>query len=246
MTIDNQLVEKKTPAKIQGMFGEIAPTYDFLNHLLSFNVDHFWRWYTAKKIVTPGMETILDVCGGTGDLTIALKKRSLKYRKDTEIICSDFTPRMTKLAKEKFNKLPFQSNNLIPMVADTTCLPFGDAQFDLVTVAFGIRNVVDTRQGLREMCRVCKPGGKVAVLEFSHPSNPIFRRLYDFYFFKVLAWIGSKISGSKAYVYLSRSVEAFPDSKAFDAMMGEIAGGPHTYHRLTGGIATLYIAEVRK
>lgn len=239
-----QLVEKKTPAKIQGMFQEIAPTYDFLNHLLSFNTDHFWRWYTARKIINTDTKQILDVCGGTGDLTIALKKRTLKFRKDSKIICSDFTPGMTELAKIKFEKLSYPSDILTPMVADTTNLPFADSQFDLVTVAFGIRNVVNTRKGIEEMCRVCKPGGKIAILEFSHPSNPLFRKLYEFYFFKILAWIGAKISGTPAYMYLSKSVEAFPDSKEFNDLVGEVAGGKNSYHRLTGGIATLYIAEV--
>jgi demethylmenaquinone methyltransferase/2-methoxy-6-polyprenyl-1,4-benzoquinol methylase len=190
------------------------------------------------------VHNVLDVCSGTGDLVLAFAKRAKQIGGKTRFISADFTPSMTRLAKRKFRAAG--EVDVQTTVADTMQLPYGDSTFDLVSVAFGIRNVSDIRAGLNEMVRVCRPGGSVAVLEFSHPRNPLFRALYNFYFFSVLPRIGRIISGSKAYLYLPKSVAKFPDTPEFMRILSEAAGQQAKSRRLTFGIATLYHVRIAK
>jgi demethylmenaquinone methyltransferase/2-methoxy-6-polyprenyl-1,4-benzoquinol methylase len=225
------------------MFHDIAPTYDRLNHLLSLNIDKRWRRFTAEQVMTQDTRTVLDVCSGTGDLALAFAARADELGTTPRIISTDFTRRMCELAKPKFDA----ASLAIPaLVGDTTRLPFGDNRFDLVSVAFGIRNVADLHGGLREMVRVCRPGGQLVVLEFSHPSTPGLRQLYQLYFLRILPAVGRLLTGTRAYTYLPNSVAAFPDTPQCAQLLKEIAGGPVQAHRLSCGIATLYIATVNK
>jgi demethylmenaquinone methyltransferase/2-methoxy-6-polyprenyl-1,4-benzoquinol methylase len=239
---EDTLARTKAPRDIRGMFHEISPTYDFLNHLLSLNTDRRWRRFVAEKTLTRETRAILDVCSGTGDLALAYSRRARRMGTEPLVVGSDFTPAMVGIARRKFCGVPAHAPHA--SVSDTLHLPFPDACFDLVSVAFGIRNVADTRSGLLEMRRVCRPGGRIAVLEFSQPRNAVLRWLYSAYFFTVLPWIGRLISGSRAYTYLPKSVAGFPDRAAFSALLTEVAGCAAEASPLSCGIATLYVAEV--
>jgi len=224
------------------MFHDIAPTYDFLNHLLSLNIDKRWRRFAARQLIGPDVQRVLDVCSGTGDLVLALADQARRVGAAPLLVSTDFTQRMCELALPKFRTA---SAVVIqpPAVADTMRLPFREGSFDIVSVAFGIRNVANLEAGLHEMVRVCRPGGRVAVLEFSHPRSAAFRALYEFYFFRVLPLIGRTLTGTRAYSYLPKSVSKFPDTREFTGLLSRISSGQVVAHRLTGGIATLYIAQ---
>jgi len=238
-----QLVQSKSPQVVRGMFTDISSTYDALNHILSLNIDKRWRRFTAAQTIKDHrVSRILDVCGGTGDLTLALHRQASRLQIKPLLICSDFTPSMTRIAQRKFDP-QIDSQTAVPMVADTTCLPFQDNSFDLVTVAFGIRNVVDTQLGLDEMARVCRPGGCVAVLEFSNTRSPLINSAFSFYFRSVLPLIGRAVTGTSAYSYLSKSVEAFPEGSAFCKLLSNATGSPSTATPLSFGIATLYMSQ---
>lgn len=228
------------------MFGEIAPRYDLLNHLLSLNIDRYWRW-RATQIVPPLVEgplaeaPILDLCTGTGDLALAYD-RAAKGR--VRITAADFCPEMLALGERKGAKRGV--NDRIEWVeADATQLPFADETYQLVTAAFGLRNVSDTDAGLREMTRVCRRGGKVAVLEFSTPRVQPLRAVYTWYFRNVLPRIGQSLARnlSGAYEYLPESVRGYYEYEGLTERM-EAAGLANVrYHPLTLGIATLYAGE---
>lgn len=237
-------VANKSRETIQEMFTAISPTYDMLNHALSLNIDKRWRKVLAKKTIHPGIGKILDVCGGTGDLSLALSAQAAQLNLKPHILCSDFTPAMTVIAKRKFAKAVF--DKALPptaLVADTTALPFADNTFDLVTVAFGIRNVADPQAGLLEITRVCKPGGQVAVLEFSKTRNLIIDKGFCLYFSHILPTIGRAVTGTRAYSYLSKSVASFPEGNEFCAMLASATGTDALAQKLSFGIATLYLSR---
>lgn len=240
MTVD------KSEERIRQMFGEISPRYDFLNHLLSGGTDYYWRWRAVRAVKISEEAPLLDVCSGTGDLAIAFWKH---YRGRVAVIGTDFTHEMLGLANAKRDARGIPSDErpggpqpLTFLEADTQHLPFPDDRFEIVSVAFGLRNVTDTRQGLREMIRVCRPGGTVMVLEFSLPANSLFRRLYLWYFRNVLPKIGQLFARNRqaAYNYLPASVSEFPCGEALAGIMRECGLGPVRWKPLTFGIATLY------
>ncbi len=229
----------KGEARIRRMFGQIAGSYDFLNHALSLNIDTRWRTTTARLVPPSPADPapILDLCTGTGDL-------ALTYHRATNgavpVVGADFCHEMLVRAVEKAK----QAGAAIPFVeADAQALPFADDTFQLVTVAFGLRNVTDTDKGLREMVRVAKPGGRVAVLEFSRPRNRLFGGLYRFYFLRVLPLVGQVVSRSRenAYNYLPRSVLAFPDYEALADRMRAAGLADVWFRPFTLGVATLYV-----
>jgi demethylmenaquinone methyltransferase / 2-methoxy-6-polyprenyl-1,4-benzoquinol methylase len=244
---EDTLVATKAPDDIRGMFHDISPTYDRLNHLLSLNTDKRWRRFVARKLVDEGTRDFLDVCSGTGDLALAFAERVKRLRLPAVIVGSDFTPAMMRIGRRKFADAA-RTGTTAPhaSVGDTLRLPFAASRFDVVGVAFGIRNVADHRAGIAEMARVCRHGGRIAILEFSQPRNPVLRGAYNLYFFRVLPWVGRMISGSRAYTYLPKSVAKFPDGDEFSAMLSGISGGEVQRHLLSFGIATLYVAHVRK
>lgn len=235
----------KSESRVRRMFGEIAPRYDLLNRMLSGGTDIYWRWRTVR-VVAPGADgPILDVCTGTGDLALAYWKRAGRR---VPVVGTDFTHEMLVRAGRKAEQAGAiePSLNGHPGVtlleADTQRLPFDDDAFQIVCVAFGLRNVTDTRQGLLEMVRVCRSGGRVAVLEFSEPSGPVFRRVYHAYFKHVLPRIGQLVARNRedAYNYLPSSVSEFPSGQALADLMQECGLSEVRYKPLTGGIATLY------
>ena len=234
----------KRESTIRRMFGEIAPTYDRLNHLLSLSVDKWWRRVTVRRVPpTVGAGPILDLCTGTGDLALAYDRAA---GGQVPIVGADFCHPMLAIGRQKGLKAGL-NGRLNFVEADAQQLPFGDEQFQIVCVAFGLRNVTDTDRGLREMTRVCRPGGQVAVLEFSQPKWKPFRAVYTWYFNNVLPKIGQWLSRSphQAYTYLPNSVGEFPSGEALCDKM-RIAGLQEVTHRpLTFGIATLYVGKKR-
>ncbi|MBI3411000.1 MAG: bifunctional demethylmenaquinone methyltransferase/2-methoxy-6-polyprenyl-1,4-benzoquinol methylase UbiE [Planctomycetes bacterium] len=231
----------KREARIRRMFGHIAPSYDLLNHLLSLNIDHYWRWRTTKLVPPLGSEPILDLCTGTGDLAFAYD-RAAGGR--VPIVGADFCREMLRLAEVKRNRRK-ADGRIRFLEADAQHLPFADNQFQITTVAFGLRNITDTERGIREMVRVTRSGGKVAILEFSQPEGSLLGGMYRFYFRRILPLVGQTISRSKdnAYRYLPESVMEFPNGAALAERLRRHGLSEVTWHPLTLGIATLYVGK---
>ncbi len=226
---------------VRTMFSGIASRYDLLNHLLSVNIDKSWR-RRVRRSLSPILEnsnaTILDLACGTGDLSIELQANA-----EAKIVGADFCRPMLDLASRKTADRSLS----VPFVeADALQLGFADESFDAVTIAFGLRNLANFRDGLIEICRVIKPGGKVVVLEFSTPPIPGFKKVFDLYFTKVLPRIGGLVSGERsAYEYLPNSVAKFPDQKALAQLLRETGFEKVEYKNLTGGIAAMHVGVKR-
>ncbi len=237
MTVD------KSEIRVRRMFGEIAPRYDFLNHLLSLGVDHYWRWRTVRKVAPAAEGPILDLCTGTGDLAIAFFRRS---DPNVKVVAADFCHEMLAIGRAK-GQQQGANGRLSFVEADAQHLPFPDNTFQIVSVAFGLRNVTDTDQGLREMVRVCRPGGRVAILEFSQPRWQPFKAIYGWYFRNILPRIGQALmrNQSEAYNYLPESVGEFPAYEALLERMTAAGLEKVRYFALTLGVATLYVGEKR-
>jgi len=224
------------PDRIRNLFSAVAPRYDFLNHLLSLGFDIAWRQATAKTLqpvlARPG-SLVVDLCCGTGDLAVALARYSAG-----RVIGTDFSHPMLLLARKKVERKTWP---ILLLESDSLALPLRDDTVDAITIAFGLRNLADQAHGLREMCRVLKPGGTVAILEFSRVRAPLFGALFRFYFRHVLPRLGNWISGVPgAYTYLHDSVSRFPDQPAQAAAL-ETAGFQNVrYRNFTGGIAALH------
>ena len=229
----------KTNSRVQEMFRQIAPRYDAMNHLLSLNIDRYWRWRTVRRLRIAAGAPVLDTCTGTGDLAIAIAKRAPL---SVAVVGSDFCHAMLQIARDKRGKADEPTARIEFLEADSQSLPFADNTFQCVTVAFGLRNVADTDQGLREMMRVCKPAGQVIVLEFSQPRLWGLRQLYGFYFRNVLPRIGQWFARNdkSAYKYLPESVGQFPDGQALADRMIAIGLTGVRFTPLTLGVATIY------
>jgi demethylmenaquinone methyltransferase/2-methoxy-6-polyprenyl-1,4-benzoquinol methylase len=240
MPVSTTLLDKRE-TRIRGMFGAIAPSYDLLNHLLSLNVDKYWRWRTTRLVPPEESGPILDLCTGTGDLALAYD-RAAGGR--VPIIGADFCHEMLTRAGAKTQKRR-AADRIRYLEADAQHLPFPDGHFQITCVAFGLRNVTDTDRGLAEMVRVTRPGGRVAILEFSRPRGRLFGRLYQFYFRRVLPFVGQAISRSKdnAYRYLPASVNEFPDGEALAERLRRHGLTDVRWHPLTFSIATLYVGR---
>jgi demethylmenaquinone methyltransferase/2-methoxy-6-polyprenyl-1,4-benzoquinol methylase len=236
MTVD------KSGPRVRRMFGEIAGRYDLLNHLLSLNVDRYWRRRTVQLVPPRPGTRILDVCTGTGDLALAYHRAS---RGDAKIIAADFTHEMLVIGRRKGERAGASTSSarLAFIEADAMALPLPSGQFDIVCVAFGLRNVADTDAGLAEMTRVCAPGGRVAVLEFSTPQWQPFKGLYGWYFRSVLPRIGQIIARNResAYNYLPESVGEFPQGEALAEKMRAAGLTDVIFRGLTLGVATIYV-----
>lgn len=233
MTVD------KSGDRVKQMFGEIAPKYDLMNHLLSMNIDRYWRWRTVRLVNPQGEQPILDLCTGTGDLAFAFHRYT---RGRAPIVGADFCPEMLAIGEKKKQRAGLEGA-ITFVEADTQNLPFDDNHFQVVSVAFGLRNVADTDRGLREMVRVCRPGGKVAVLEFSMPGWQPFKGLYGWYFRRVLPRIGQWFArnSSSAYSYLPASVGEFPYGQALADRMTAAGLSRVKFYPFTLGVATLYV-----
>jgi demethylmenaquinone methyltransferase/2-methoxy-6-polyprenyl-1,4-benzoquinol methylase len=232
--------EADAARRVREMFGAIAGRYDFLNHLLSFSCDRWWRRKTAVRIrgALRAGGRALDICCGTGDLAFAIERAA---RNDPEILGADFVHPMLVRAREKAARSRSRAHFI---AADALQLPFADKTFDLVAVAFGFRNLANYAEAVEELRRVLRPGGTLAILEFAEPRGPLFGRLYRFYFKSVLPVVGGVVSGSRqAYGYLPASVARFPSPEDLAEQLR--AGGFARVHfeRWTGGIVALHLAE---
>lgn len=222
------------------MFNKISRTYDFLNLLLSFGLDRYWRWRAARWLDPKRHGKILDCATGTGDQLFAFLKRA---RSSVEAIGIDPAANMLVLAKEKCARRRLQAT-FVEGRADA--LPFVEASFDLLSMSFGIRNVEDVARSLAEMRRVMKPGGRMLILEFSLPSSRLFKTLHLFYLHRVLPLIGRWISGhDAAYTYLANTITTFPYGENFCRLVEEAGFSTCACYPLTMGIVSLYVAETR-
>ena len=227
--------EQQASRWVRDMFGRVAPRYDFANHLLSLNIDRYWRRQTVARVrewLCRPEARVLDLCCGTGDLTVALSRA-----RNRPVMGSDFCHPMLTGAARKTDAPLFE--------ADALQLPLPDRSLDLITCAFGFRNLSSYNAGLRELARVLRPGGMIAILEFSQPPNPLFARLYDFYSRHILPRLGGLISGSPdAYRYLPESVQKFPSAEELATRMTAAGFQNVSFERLTLGIVALHTGRL--
>jgi demethylmenaquinone methyltransferase/2-methoxy-6-polyprenyl-1,4-benzoquinol methylase len=228
--------EQSSAAAVQQMFNSIAPRYDLLNHVLSLNIDRLWWWRTARRfrsILSRPDAAILDICCGTGDMTLALLRRRPATARP--ILAADFSHAMLSRGAEKF-----QNHNAIAIEADALHLPLADSSLDLITTAFGFRNLANYEAGLREFHRVLRPGGELGILDFSEPGG-LIGKLYAFYFRRILPAIGSRLSGvGSAYAYLPSSVHRFPPPGEMLELMRKVGFAHASWTPYSFGIAGLY------
>lgn len=222
--------------RVREMFARIAKRYDLLNHLLSGNIDKRWRRIVAERVrekLSSSSSLILDVACGTGDLSLTLFENT-----GARVVGTDFCRPMLEIAAGK-------TSDRIPLIeGDALGLPFRDGAFEVVTIAFGLRNLASVEGGLAELRRVLKPGGWVAVLEFSRPANAMMRPLFGLYFTRVLPLMGGLVSGSRmAYSYLPASVQRFPDQEQLSLLMQRAGFEQVRFENLTGGIAALHMGK---
>ena len=225
---------------VRGMFGRLAHRYDLANHVLSFNIDRHWRRRTVERVrhvLCRPDAIVLDICCGTGDLVVALERE-----RGAAVWGSDFCHPMLVEAREKIAR---RHGSTKLFEADALALPVADRSLDLITVAFGFRNLANYEAGLVEMRRVLRPGGMAAILEFSQPPNRAFAALYNFYSRRILPWIGGVLTGSAdAYRYLPESVRKFPQAPELAEEMRRAGFRDVRFERLTGGIVALHLGYV--
>ncbi len=223
----------KDPAKVSGMFDQVAKRYDLTNDVLSLGNDRFWRVATTRAVAPRAGQRILDLAAGTGASSVALA------RSGAEVVAADFSPGMIAEGRKRHSGIP----NLTFELADATDLPFADDEFDTVTMSFGLRNVNEPKKALAELLRVTKPGGRIVVCEFSHPPSPAFNGLYRFYNDRVLPIVARAMSSNAdAYDYLNESIRDWPDQRTLSAWLREAGWTDVAYRNLSFGIVALHRA----
>ncbi len=232
-----QSVEEDDKAKaVRGVFDSVATKYDVMNDLMSVGMHRAWKAYTVLVANVGQGQRVLDIAGGTGDLALAFAP---KVGTTGQVIHTDINEAML---REGRNRLLDAGVNLPTLACDAEHLPFADGYFDIVTVAFGLRNMTHKDAALLEMNRVLKPGGKLLVLEFSRVAKPL-SKIYDWYSFKVLPKLGKFIANDDAsYQYLAESIRMHPDQEALKAMMLKGGFGHVDYHNMSGGVVALHVA----
>jgi demethylmenaquinone methyltransferase/2-methoxy-6-polyprenyl-1,4-benzoquinol methylase len=239
--------ERSAAAAVREMFDGIAPRYDLLNHILSLNIDRWWWWRTARRfrgVLARPEAVVLDLCCGTGDMTLALLGR--RPANSRPVLAADFSHQMLARGAAKFAARPANAAQAIAIEADALHLPLADNSVDLVTAAFGFRNLANYRAGLDEFHRVLKPGGELGILDFSEPGG-LLGKLYAFYFRSILPTIGSRLSGTAGgtagpYAYLPNSVHNFPPPERMRELMGAAGFRDASWTPYTFGVAGLYRA----
>lgn len=225
-------------AKVADVFHSVASKYDLMNDLMSAGIHRLWKRYTINALrLRPGMQ-VLDLAGGTGDLT---KLISTKVGECGRVTLSDINASMLQVGVDRLLDAGC-INNIDVVQANAENLPFADNYFDRITIAFGLRNVTDKDKALRSMYRVLKPGGSLAVLEFSKPVLPGLSNIYDAYSFRLLPWIGKVVANDEdSYRYLAESIRMHPDQDTLKSMMLNAGFDECRYHNLTGGIVALHL-----
>lgn len=228
---------QKDPSRVSGMFDQVAAGYDRTNTVLSLGNDRFWRAATTRAVAPRKGQRILDLAAGTGASSVALA------RSGADVVAADFSRGMIAEGRRRHGGIP----NLSFAEADATDLPFGDAEFDTVTMSFGLRNVNEPKKALRELLRVTKPGGRLVVCEFSQPPSRAFNGLYRFYNDRILPVVAKSVSSNaEAYDYLNESIREWPDQARLSAWIRE-AGWTDVAHRnLSMGIVALHRATKPK
>ncbi|MCD1268377.1 demethylmenaquinone methyltransferase [Microbacterium sp. MEC084] len=223
----------KDPARVSGMFDQVAARYDVTNTVLSVGNDQLWRAATTRAVAPRPGERILDLAAGTGASSVSLA------RSGAQVVAADFSPGMIAEGRRRHGAV----RNLTFVEADATALPFADAEFDAVTMSFGLRNVDRPKQAISELLRVTKPGGRLVICEFSHPPRPAFRGLYRFYNDRVLPRIARAISSNtEAYDYLNESIRAWPDQRTLASWIRDAGWTDVAWRDLSFGIVALHRA----
>lgn len=232
-----QVDEREKAGKVAGVFHSVASKYDVMNDLMSGGMHRLWKMFTiAQAAVRPGYK-VLDIAGGTGDLAKAFARQA---GPTGEVWLTDINESMLRVGRDRL----LDAGVLTPTaLCDAEHIPFPDAYFDVVTVAFGLRNMTHKDRALAEMRRVVKPGGKVMVLEFSKVWQPL-EKAYDVYSFKVLPWLGSKVAGDpESYRYLAESIRMHPDQETLKQMMEQAGLDSVEYFNLTAGVVALHVGR---
>ncbi|PTY37518.1 bifunctional demethylmenaquinone methyltransferase/2-methoxy-6-polyprenyl-1,4-benzoquinol methylase [Saccharospirillum sp. MSK14-1] len=223
--------------KVADVFHSVASKYDLMNDLMSFGVHRLWKRYTIELSGVRAGNSVLDIAGGTGDLSYAFAR---KVGAEGQVVLADINESMLKVGRDRLADRGI-AGNLETVQANAESLPFDDNRFDVVTIAFGLRNVTHKEKALAEMQRVLKPGGRLLVLEFSKPRNDLLSRAYDFYSFQALPRMGSMVTGdADSYRYLAESIRMHPDQETLKSMMSDAGLERVQYHNLTGGIVALH------
>ncbi|GAB2722393.1 MULTISPECIES: bifunctional demethylmenaquinone methyltransferase/2-methoxy-6-polyprenyl-1,4-benzoquinol methylase UbiE [Comamonas] len=227
--------EKDKARKVRGVFDSVASKYDVMNDLMSGGLHRVWKHYTVMVANLKEGQRVLDIAGGTGDLSLAFAK---KVGHSGQVVHTDINEAMLRVGRDR---LIDKGLNLPTTVCDAEALPFPDQHFDVVSVAFGLRNMTNKDQALKEMCRVLKPRGKLLVLEFSKVAKPL-EKAYDLYSFQVLPRIGKMVAGdADSYRYLAESIRMHPGQAELKAMMQKAGFGHVDYHNMTAGITALHV-----
>lgn len=222
---------------VANVFNSVAAKYDVMNDLMSLGIHRIWKRYTIDcSNVRAGMK-VLDIAGGTGDLTAQFSRR---VGPSGEVVLADINDAMLKVGRDKLRDKGLV-NNIHYVQADAEDLPFADNSFDIITIAFGLRNVTDKAAALRSMYRVLKPGGRLLILEFSKPVTPGLNQVYDFYSFNILPKMGEAVANdADSYQYLAESIRMHPDQETLKGMLVDASYENVDYQNLTGGIVALH------
>ena len=231
-----ETVDEKDKARhVRGVFDSVAPRYDLMNDLMSAGLHRAWKAYTVMVANLREGDQVLDIAGGTGDLSLAFSR---KVGSTGTVVHTDINEAMLNVGRDRLINLGVV---LPTVVCDSEALPFPDNHFDLVSVAFGLRNMTHKDEALKEMCRVLKPRGRLLVLEFSKVAQPL-AKAYDWYSFQVLPRLGKLVAGDDAsYRYLAESIRMHPGQDELKALMQQSGFGHVDYHNMTGGIAALHV-----
>lgn len=236
-----QTVEKSQKAsKVAEVFHSVAAKYDVMNDLMSFGVHRIWKRYTIERAAARPGQTILDIAGGTGDLTAKFSKL---VGSSGKVVLADINESMLRVGRNKLVDSGIVGN-VEYVQANAECLPFPDNYFDRITIAFGLRNVTEKGKALESMYRILKPGGRLLVLEFSKPALPALSKVYDVYSFSLLPVMGKVVANdSESYKYLAESIRMHPDQETLKKMMSDAGFDEVEYTNLTGGIVALHIGK---
>lgn len=239
-TIDfgyKQVARDEKQGLVANVFNSVAKKYDIMNDVMSFGIHRLWKRYTIDcSGVRKGMK-VLDIAGGTGDLTAQFSRR---VGPTGEVVLADINQAMLDVGRDKLRNMGIV-DNVDYVQANAEELPFESDRFDIITIAFGLRNVTDKQKALESMFRVLKPGGRLLVLEFSKPVPPLLSQAYDFYSFNVLPKMGQLVAGdADSYQYLAESIRMHPDQETLKGMMETAGYEQVTYQNLTGGIVALH------
>jgi demethylmenaquinone methyltransferase/2-methoxy-6-polyprenyl-1,4-benzoquinol methylase len=234
-TVDTHEKEKK----VGDVFHSVAQKYDLMNDLMSLGIHRVWKHFSMSISGVRAGQTVLDLAGGSGDLTRLLSQR---VGETGLVYLADINAAMLGVGRDRLIDQGL-TNNIRFVQANAECLPFAENQFDCITMAFGLRNVTHKERALQSMFRVCKPGGKVMILEFSTPTLPVLRPIYDWYSFNLLPRLGQWFAGDEdSYRYLAESIRMHPPQEELKSMIEQAGFEDCNYHNLTGGIVALHIA----